>query len=249
MIMMEQEHVALLESGLKGMGIAVDQQSVAAIVSHLEMVASWNERVNLTAITAEREMVLKHALDSALTLQAVELKPGMKVLDVGTGAGFPGITLKCLVPGIELVLLESLNKRCRFLEAVGEEVIRPTLGAAGGYRVVWGRAEDAGRDATMREGFDLVVARAVADLRVLAEYCLPFVRVGGEFVALKGPGAGEEMDASAAAVAKMGGRVEGLTEVELPEGAGRRSLVRVRKVSPTPRAYPRKAGTPSKNPL
>lgn len=246
---MEQEHVALLESSLKAMAVAADERSVSAIVRHLEMVASWNERVNLTAITAEREMVLKHALDSALTLQAVQLTPAMKVLDVGTGAGFPGVTLKCLVPGIELVLLESLNKRCRFLEAVGEEVIRPAFGSEGDYRVVWGRAEDAGRDAPLREGFDVVVARAVADLRVLAEYCLPFVRVGGEFVALKGPGAEEEVAIAASAVGKLGGLIEALTEVDLPEGAGRRSLVRVRKVSPTPKAYPRKAGTPSKNPL
>lgn len=219
-----------------------------AVVRHLELVAEWNERVNLTAITEEREMVLKHVIDSASVLRVRTLQPGERVLDVGTGAGFPGLTLKCLVPGSNLVLLESLAKRCRFLEAAAGELL-PILGEAGGVEVVWGRAEEVGRKAGYRGGFDLVVARAVAELRVLAEYCLPFCRVGGEFIAMKGPAAGNELESARGAVQLLGGEVAEVRVVQLPEEAGERTLIRIAKVAATPSVYPRKAGTPAKHPL
>lgn len=246
---MEQANRALLEEGLKAFGLEPGAASCDAIARHLAMVADWNERINLTAITQEREMVIKHALDSAAALKAVSVSAGMKVLDVGTGAGFPGVTWKCLVPGIHLTLLESLQKRCKFLEAVGVEVIEPLTGKKEGYRVLWSRAEDAGQSAEHRERYDLVTARAVADLRVLTEYCLPFVKVGGEFLALKGPGVAEEVEGARRAIELLGGKIESLAEIELPEGAGARSLVRIRKVKPTAKTYPRKAGTPAKSPL
>lgn len=245
---MEAASVELLRQGLVGYGLQPEEVAVAAIVRHLELVAEWNESVNLTAVTAERDMVIKHALDSAAVLGVVPLHAGQRVLDVGTGAGFPGLTLKCLVPGIDLVLLESLAKRCRFLEAAAAELLA-IVGNPGGLRVVWGRAEDVGRQEEFRETFDVVVARAVAELRVLSEYCLPFCRVGGEFVALKGPAVHEELEAAARAIEILGGEVAELRQVHLPEGAGSRSLVRIRKVKQTPTAYPRKAGTPSKRPL
>lgn len=246
---MEQTNRVLLEEGLRAFGLEPAAASCDAIARHLAMVADWNERINLTAITAEREMVIKHALDSAAGLKVVPIKPGMKVLDVGTGAGFPGVTWKCLVPGIDLVLLESLQKRCKFLEAVGAEVIEPLTSKKEGYRVFWSRAEDGGQSAEHRERYDVVTARAVADLRVLSEYCLPFVKVGGEFLALKGPGVGEEVEGAKRAIELLGGKLEEMVQIELPEGAGARSLVRIRKVKSTPKAYPRKAGTPAKSPL
>lgn len=246
---MEQANRMLLEEGLTAFGLEPAAASCDAIARHLAMVADWNERINLTAITTEREMVIKHALDSAAGLKVVSLSAGMKVLDVGTGAGFPGVTWKCIVPGITLTLLESLQKRCKFLEAVGEEVIEPLTGKTDGYRVLWSRAEDAGQSAEHRERYDLVTARAVADLRVLTEYCLPFVKVGGDFLALKGPGVAGEVEGARRAIELLGGQLENVVEVELPEGAGARSLVRIRKVRPTPKTYPRKAGTPSKTPL
>lgn len=246
---MEQENVALLEAGLREFGIEPELGMVGAIARHLAMVADWNERVNLTAITQEREMVVKHAIDSITALGSIRVEPGMSILDVGTGAGFPGVVLKCVAPGARVVLLESLQKRCKFLEAVGEEVISRVGSKQGGYEVVWGRAEDKGQDPAFRERFDLVVARAVAEMRVLSEYCLPFVKVGGHFLAMKGPSAAEELTTAEKAIVTLGGKVEEVREITLPEEAGSRTLIRVKKVSVTPKAYPRKAGTPAKNPL
>ncbi|MFZ5816197.1 MAG: 16S rRNA (guanine(527)-N(7))-methyltransferase RsmG [Bacillota bacterium] len=246
---MEPANRKLLEEGLRAFGLAPTEASVEAVIKHLSLVAEWNERINLTAITAEREMVIKHALDSAAGLQVIQKQSGLKMLDVGTGAGFPGVTWKCLMPEIDLVLLESLQKRCRFLEVVGQEVIEPLTGGAGGYQIIWSRAEDAGQSPLHRERYDVVTARAVAELRILAEYCLPFVKVGGEFLAMKGPGVGEEIAHAKRALNLLGGEVEEAVEVELPEGAGVRSLIRIRKVMATPKSYPRRAGTPAKSPL
>jgi 16S rRNA (guanine527-N7)-methyltransferase len=245
---MEQDNLKVLADGLRQFGIEPDATMLDAISKHLAMVAEWNERVNLTAITQEREMVVKHAVDSVSLLAVAQVEPGIRLLDIGTGAGFPGIVLKCIRPEIRLVLLESLAKRCKFLEAVGNGVIAPAYGA-GGYDVVWGRAEDFGVKPEFREGFDVVTARAVADMRVLCEYCLPFVKVGGVFVAMKGPGASQEVEGAAQAISTLGGDVAEVREIVLPESAGSRTLIRVKKVRPTPKGYPRKAGTPAKNPL
>lgn len=242
------EYRGLLEEGLSALGVAAEPAGLEAVLRHLDLVRVWNERMNLTAITEPREMVIKHALDSAAGLAVLGLAPGQRVLDVGTGAGFPGVVWKCLVPGIELTLLESLQKRCRFLEEVGESVVRPLTGGEG-YQVVSGRAEDMGRKTVHRERYDVVTARAVAELRVLAEYCLPFAQVGGRFLAMKGPSVGEEILAAERAVAMLGGKVEEVRQLELPGGGGRRSLVLIRKVKPTPKGYPRRAGVPAKSPL
>lgn len=246
---MESMNRALLEAGLRSFGLEPEEQSVTAIGRHLAMVADWNERVNLTALTNERDMVLKHAIDSASAVRVISLSPGLRVLDVGTGAGFPGVTLKCLAPDIHLVLLESLQKRCRFLEAVKAEVMEEVLGTSSGYEVVWGRAEDQGHNPQYREKFDVVCARAVAELRVLAEYCLPFCRVGGEFLAMKGPAGVDEVAQAEKAIEVLGGVISEVKVLDLPEEAGRRTLVRIKKERHTPMGYPRKAGTPAKSPL
>lgn len=244
---MRLENLHRLTEGLQGFGLVASEEMVQAIGRHLEMVADWNQRVNLTAITDEESMVIKHALDSAMALLVCPVQAGMRVLDVGTGAGFPGVPLKLLVPGIDLVLLDSLQKRCRFLEAVRDEVIAPHGG--GTTEVVWGRAEDLGQRQEYREAFDLVVARAVAELRVLAEYCLPFVRVGGRFLAMKGPGAQAEVEGAARALRLLGAEVQEVRNISLPGGHGERTLIRIGKISKTPKEYPRKAGTPDRKPL
>lgn len=248
---MDGELRALLADGLRRFGGSAGAVAAAspAVLGRIERflaeVRAWNERVNLTAITAEREMVLKHVVDSATLLGVAAVEAGTRVLDVGTGAGFPGVVVKLLVPGAEVVLLESLRKRCRFLEHVRSVLEIPPEGLP----VVWGRAEDWGGRPGYREAFDLVTARAVAELRVLLEYALPFCRVGGVFVALKGPGVEGELAAARGALQVLGGEVVGVVEVELPMGAGERCLVRVRKRAPTPRQYPRQAGVPERKPL
>lgn len=231
--------------GLRGAVAAASSDVVELIGRFLGEVAAWNERMNLTAITDEREMVIKHVVDSASVLGAVELAPGMRVLDVGSGAGFPGMILKLLQPAARVVLLESLQKRCRFLEHVRTALGIPETE----LEVLWGRAEDWGRKGGYRESFDLVTARAVAEMRILLEYTLPFCKLGGTFVAMKGPGAEEELAAAERALRTLGGTVSAVHRVQLPEGFGERVLVEVRKCASTPAAYPRKAGTPERKPL
>lgn len=236
---------ALLTEGLESLGLEADEVAKGRILRHLEMVSTWNEQVNLTAVTDPQEMIWKHAVDSATLLSAIQPSEGASLIDVGTGAGFPGIVAKALRPDLQLVLLESLQKRCRFLEAVGEELFPSDHG----YRVVWSRAEDGGQDPSHRERYDLVTARAVADLRVLSEYCLPYAKVGGLFVALKGPTGDAEVEAAAKAIQTLGGRVVSLQRLSLPGGTGERVLVTIKKERQTPKGYPRKAGTPSKKPI
>lgn len=248
---MQPDNQALLAAGLRQLAGAQGARAAESPVvlerigRHLAEVADWNQRVNLTAITAEREMVIKHALDSATLLGAVRVAPGMRVLDVGSGAGFPGLVIKLLEPGVRVVLLESLQKRCRFLEHVRDQLGIP----APELEVAWGRAEDLGASPGYREQFDLVTARAVAELRILLEYTLPFCRVGGTFVAMKGPGVEGELAVAAQALRELGGEVVQVHRVELPDGTGERNLVVVAKRRSTPRPYPRKAGTPERKPL
>lgn len=246
---MEQANWELMERELRRLGLNPSEESLRALVRHLELVSEWNQRVNLTAITDERQMVIKHVLDSAVTLEAAKMSLGARVLDVGTGAGFPGVTMKCLMPSVRLVLIESLAKRCRFLQVVEEE-LAPVMGwGSNGIQVEWGRAEDYGHKEGYRATFDVVTARAVAELRVLAELCLPFCRPGGLFLAMKGPDVEEEVEAAQRALEVLGGKVEGVTSVELPEGAGTRTLISIRKVGGTLSKYPRRAGIPGRKPL
>lgn len=248
---LQSENRALLEEGLKAYGGPLDEANSAcsAVIDRVEWflreVAIWNERVNLTAITDEREMVLKHAIDSMTVAGAVGLGARTRILDVGTGAGFPGIVLKLMFPQIKVVLLETLAKRCRFLEHV-----RSGLGLQeDDLEILCGRAEDWGKKAGYRESFDVVTARAVAGMKVLLEYTLPFCKLGGTFVAMKGPGVETELAMAENALQVLGGRVKEIHAVKLPAEAGERTLVEVVKVASTPSSYPRRAGTPERNAL
>lgn len=196
--------------------------------------------MNLTAITDPDEIAVKHFYDSLLLLTAVDLPTGASVVDVGTGAGFPGVVLKIARPDIRLTLLDSLGKRLTFLEALLQE-----LGLSAD--LVHARAEEAGRG-KLRESFDLVTARAVAALPVLSEYCLPFAGVGGTFVAMKGASAGEELRGSLGAIARLGGDEPELVTKLLP-GGDQRGFIIVRKKTATPSAYPRPSAKIAKAPL
>lgn len=225
----------------KTMGWKIAPAQAEQFQTYMELLLEWNEKMNLTAITDPQEVVEKHFLDSLTLLTWDKLKQGAKVIDVGTGAGFPGIPLKIMRPDIDLTLLDGTQKRLNFL---GEVCTALKLSA----RRVHKRAEEAGLDKTMRERYDLAVARAVASLPVLAEYCLPLIKMKGHFIAMKGPGAAEELKEAANALEILGSGDPQLLSLTLPDGE-ERSLVICQKLRFTPKGYPRHGGTILKHPL
>lgn len=225
----------------KNIGIKITAEQAGLFQKYMELLIEWNEKLNLTAITEPGEILEKHFLDSLTLLLVCKPKESGKLLDVGTGAGFPGVPLKIMRPDLQVTLLDGSNKRLNFLgELCGELGIE--------CKRVHKRAEEAGLDKNMRESFDLVTARAVAQLRVLSEYCLPLVKMKGFFVAMKGPGAGDELTEAGHALGILGGDKIEVKQVQLPT-AGERNLIVVRKLSYTPKGYPRHGGTISKHPL
>ena len=233
-----------LKEGARRWGVELGSVQLSAFEIYREWLLAWNERLNLTRITKPDEIEVRHFLDSLSCLAVLDpLRAGTRLIDVGTGAGFPGIPLKIVVPGLELGLLEATAKKARFLEAVVE-----ALGLAP-LEVIHARAEEAGQHPDYRERYDVGVARAVASLPVLLEYGLPLVRVRGAFVAQRGAEAEAEVRSSAAALELLGGEVADIRPVRLPEVDEVRHLVRVEKVAPTPPRYPRRPGIPRKRPL
>ena len=221
-------------------GITLEPDVLQKLDVYAELLVDWNQRMNLTAITEPQEIVIKHFLDSLLLTAVTEIPQNGSLVDVGTGAGFPGVPVKILRPDLELTLLDSLNKRLIFLEALCDQ-----LGISA--QRVHARAEEAGRGA-LRERFDLATARAVAPLSQLCEYCLPLVRVGGRFVALKGPDVEQEARQSEKAIALLGGKLLEIRRLELPDGSSR-SFVMIEKISQTPPKYPRQSAKIAKQPL
>lgn len=206
-------------------------------------VISWNEKINLTALTDAEDFAVKHVIDSLTVWDENKFAGVGKVIDVGTGAGFPGIPLKIFRPEIEIVLLDSLDKRVKFLKSVVAEL------NLSGVECIHGRAEDLAHDKNFRERFDLVTARAVARLSVIAEYCLPFAKVGGTFAAMKGKNFREEIAEAEHAVKILGGGEIQSVEKNLPNLPDIRAVIYVDKKKSTPKNFPRKAGVPAKNPL
>ena len=230
-----------LTSQAKELGMKVTPEQAQQFQTYMELLLEWNEKINLTSITEPDQVVEKHFLDSMTLLLWKKLKQGAKVIDVGTGAGFPGIPLKILRPDVDLTLLDGTMKRLNFL---GEVCTALKLSA----RRVHKRAEEAGLDKTMRERYDLATARAVASLPVLAEYCLPLIKMKGHFIAMKGPGAAEELKEAANALEILGSGDPQLLSLALP-GGEERSLVICQKLRFTPKGYPRHGGTILKHPL
>jgi len=208
---------------------------------YYEMLVEKNKVMNLTGITEWDEVLEKHFLDSISLIRAIDLNQELTIMDMGTGAGFPGIPLKIAFPNLKVTLADSLNKRVLFLQEVID-----ALGLEG-IEAIHGRAEDLARDKKYRENYDLSVSRAVANLSTLSEYCLPFVKLGGQFISYKSGEIEEEVASSKSAVFLLGGKIKDTVKFELGESG--RSFIVIDKVKGTPKTYPRKAGTPSKKPL
>ena len=242
---MEQIFVDKMTDGTRELGITLSEQQLEQFYRYYKLLVEWNKVMNLTGITELEEVVSKHFIDSLALVKAVPLQDGRKVsgIDVGTGAGFPGIPLKIAFPNLKITLLDSLNKRLNFLNQVIEQLGLENI------TTVHFRAEDGARKAELREQFDCVVSRAVANMSTLCEYCLPYVKVGGCFVAYKSGNAEEEIDKAKKAVHLLGGVKENAIYFDLPDSYIGRSLVIVKKKEPTSKKYPRKAGLPSKEPL
>ena len=223
----------LILNGCSELGIDISQKTADALIKYYEILVERNKSVNLTRITEPDEVVTKHFLDS-LTANLTG-RVGKKVIDVGTGAGFPGLVLKCVTPAIRLTLLDSLNKRITFLQDAAKEMnIRDDI------EFIHSRAEDAGLDKKHREKYDTAVSRAVANMRTLSEWCLPLVRTGGYFLALKGPLAEEELTDALPAIEILGGEVEGIFTAKIPYTDLQHNIIIVKKVRPTPTQFPRK---------
>lgn len=240
---MKNYNTSSFQKDIGELGLSLSDEQIKQFLRYYEMLIEWNEKVNLTAITEYRDVLKKHFVDSLSLIKAYDLLQEKKVIDVGTGAGFPGLALKIAFPNLHVTLLDSLNKRIAFLNAVIEELELKNVVA------IHGRAEDAARQAEYRENFDLCVSRAVANLSTLSEYCLPFVKVGGLFISYKSEKSEEEIMQAESAIQKLGGGVENQVAFYLPNSDIYRNFFLIRKKSETAKKYPRKAGLPSKEPL
>lgn len=241
--MMDKYDTSQFQKDLKALSLQLTDQQICQFLRYYEMLVEWNQVMNLTGITEYGEVMKKHFIDSLSLVKIYDTSRECSVIDVGTGAGFPGLSLKIAFPQMKVTLLDSLNKRIRFLDAVIAE-----LGLEG-VTAVHGRAEDFARPDRLREQFDLCVSRAVANLSSLSEYCIPFVKTGGCFISYKSEKVSEELAASKNAVFLLGGQFERSEEFILPDSDIYRNLICIRKVRPTAKKYPRKAGLVTKEPL
>ena len=225
------------------LNIHLEEKQIEQFFQYYEMLIEKNKVMNLTAITEKEEVIDKHFIDSISLSKAIDVTKPLKILDLGTGAGFPGIPLKIAYPNLKITLLDSLNKRIKFLNEVIEELDLKDIYA------IHGRAEDYAKQVEYREQFDLCVSRAVANLATLSEYCLPYVKEGGCFISYKSGSVEEELNQSKKAIFELGGKVKEVIPFTLPETDIERTFVVIEKVRKTPKKYPRKAGLPSKEPI
>ncbi len=233
----------ILNEGCRQLGISLTEEQTEQFMLYYEKLIEVNRVMNLTAITEFEDVMRKHFLDSLTLVKAADIKNVKRVLDLGTGAGFPGIPLKIAFPDTEFVLLDSLNKRVKFLHDIIE------LCRLKKIQAVHGRAEELAGKKEYRESFDLCVSRAVANLSSLSEYCLPYVEKGGLFVSYKSGNIQEELEAAGYAIQILGGRIKDTVKFKLPGSDMDRSLVVIEKIRETPARYPRRAGIPSREPL
>lgn len=221
--------------------IKINDEQIKSFEKYMNLLLEWNEKINLTAITQPEEIKLKHFVDSLTVLKYIN--DDDKVIDIGTGAGFPGIPLKIMNKNTKITLLDSLNKRINFLNIVIEKLDLSNIQA------IHGRAEEIARNKFYREKYDVVVSRAVANLSTLTEYMLPFVKVGGKCICMKGANVNEELERAQNAIKELGGEIERVDNFYLSDNDNERNIIVIKKIKKTKSKYPRKAGTPSKEPL
>lgn len=232
-----------LQQGLQQLDIVASPEVISKFALLKELLVDWNEKINLTAITESEEVDIKHFIDSATCLATGYIKDGDEIIDVGTGAGFPGVPIKILNESLQVTLLDSLNKRIKYLEDVVSKLELKDV------KLVHSRAEDGGVNKLYREKYDVALSRAVAAMNVLCEYCLPFVKIGGYFICQKGPAYQEELDNASKAIEVLGGRIKEVKSYLLPNSEITHYIIIIEKIRETPTKYPRKAGKPASEPI
>lgn len=239
--MLKEEFAKKIKEFSDEIGVVLQEKQINQFYHYMNLLLEWNEKINLTAIINPEEIILKHFIDS-ITI-AKQIKANATLIDVGTGAGFPGIPLKIIREDIEVTLLDSLNKRINFLNKVIEQLELTKIQA------VHSRVEELGKNTKYREKFDYATSRAVANLSTLAEYLIPLVRIDGICISMKGANIEEEIQQSKKAISVLGGKIEKIEEFQLPKTDMNRSIILIQKIKPTPAKYPRKPGTPAKDPI
>lgn len=237
------EYYDIMKTACDSVDMDFNEKKYNKFMEYKTLIKEWNEKVNLTAITEDEQIIKKHFIDCIKIYKFDPIKSAKSIIDIGTGAGFPGIPMKIMVSETKFVLLDSLNKRVNFLKEVSNKLSLDNI------NFVHGRAEDFAQMKEHRESYDISVSRAVANLSVLAELCIPYVKVGGYFIAMKGPSLEEELNEAKKAISILGGSVQDIIEVEIEDSDLKHNLLVVKKIKSTPKQYPRKPGTSSKNPL
>lgn len=237
------EYFKLMKEASLEVGMELSEHQYEQFIKYMRLLQEWNEKINLTAITEDEEVIKKHFIDCIKAFKSDAIKNAKTIIDVGTGAGFPGLPIAIMNPNVQVTLLDSLNKRINFLNTVINNIgLKNVI-------TIHSRAEDGARKPELREKFDVATSRAVANMAVLSEFCMPYIKVGGHFVALKGPAIEEELKDGQKAIAVLGGELKEIIEVNIEESDLKHNIVEIKKINKCSKVYPRKAGTINKKPI